>query len=98
MSGTAQGFAGFALVVALIFLRVPVAVAMGVVGAAGYGMLNGWPSLGFVMGREAFDMGRFRDTLGWMAEALVIATVVTSVGSGASYIYKVRKLLSEGVR
>lgn len=55
MSGTAQGLAGFALVVALIFLRVPVAVAMGVVGAAGYGMLNGWPSLGFVMGRAPFE-------------------------------------------
>ena len=55
MSGTAQGLTGFALVILLIFLRVPVAIAMGVVGALGYGLINGWPSLAFVMGRAPFE-------------------------------------------
>jgi tripartite ATP-independent transporter DctM subunit len=39
----------------LIALRVPVAIAMGVSGAVGYGLLSGWPGVGFVMGTAAFE-------------------------------------------
>ena len=55
MSGAWSGALGFAAVLALIALRVPVAVAMGVVGALGYGMVNGWATLGFVLGRAPFE-------------------------------------------
>src|SRR5688572_12040902 len=49
------GVIGFAAVLALIALRVPVAIAMGVVGALGYGLVFGWSTLGFVLGRAPFE-------------------------------------------
>jgi tripartite ATP-independent transporter DctM subunit len=55
MSGTLSGVLGFAAVLALIALRVPVAIAMGVVGAVGYGLVFGWSTLGFVLGRAPFE-------------------------------------------
>jgi len=55
MSDPVIGALGFALVIALIALRVPVAVSMGVVGALGYGVVNGWSTIGFVLGRAPFD-------------------------------------------
>jgi tripartite ATP-independent transporter DctM subunit len=55
MEGAAAGAAGFAAVLALIALRVPVGIAMGLVGAAGYGLVYGFGTLGFVLGRAPFD-------------------------------------------
>lgn len=55
MNGTLSGTLGFAAVVLLIMLRVPVAIAMGVVGAVGLGVLNGWSSLAFILGRAPFE-------------------------------------------
>jgi len=55
MSGPVIGIVGFVICVALIFARVPVAVAMGMVGAVGYGTLSGWESLAFVLGKAPFD-------------------------------------------
>jgi tripartite ATP-independent transporter DctM subunit len=47
--------AGFAAVLLLIALRVPVAVAMGLVGAAGLWWVWGPASLAFVLGKAPFD-------------------------------------------
>jgi tripartite ATP-independent transporter DctM subunit len=55
VSGPLAGAIGFAAVVALIALRVPVAIAMGIVGTLGYGLVNGWATLGFVLGRAPFE-------------------------------------------
>ena len=41
VSGPLAGALGFAAVVALIALRVPVAIAMGIVGTLGYGLVDG---------------------------------------------------------
>ncbi|MSQ72232.1 MAG: TRAP transporter large permease [Betaproteobacteria bacterium] len=49
------GGVGFGIVVLLIMLRVPVAIAMGVVGAVGYGIVGGFSNVGFVLGRAAFE-------------------------------------------
>jgi tripartite ATP-independent transporter DctM subunit len=49
------GAVGFLAVVTLILLRVPVAIAMSVVGAVGYGIVGGFSNLGFVLGRAAFE-------------------------------------------
>lgn len=49
------GSLGFLAVLVLIALRVPVAIAMAVIGALGYGMVNGWSTLGFVLGRAPFE-------------------------------------------
>lgn len=56
MEGPALGALGFAAVIVLIFLRVPVAISMGVVGTVGFAYTNGIQSLGFVLGKTAFDM------------------------------------------
>ena len=45
------GIIGFAAMIAMIFLRVPVAIALGVVGAVGYAALNGWTQSLLVLGR-----------------------------------------------
>jgi tripartite ATP-independent transporter DctM subunit len=55
VSGALAGALGFAAVLVLIALRVPVAIAMGVVGALGYGLVFGWSTLGFVLGRAPFE-------------------------------------------
>ncbi len=55
MSGPLAGALGFAAVVALIALRMPVAIAMGIVGTLGFGLVNGWSTLGFVLGRAPFE-------------------------------------------
>jgi len=50
-----SGALGFLAVLVLIALRAPVAIAMAVVGALGYGLVNGWSTLGFVLGRAPFE-------------------------------------------
>ena len=55
MQGPLLGVAGFGAVLLLIALRVPVGIAMGVIGALGYGLTYGWSSLAFVLGRAPFD-------------------------------------------
>ena len=51
MSPQAVGIIGFAVMIVMIFLRVPVAVALGVVGTVGYAVLNGWTQSLLVLGR-----------------------------------------------
>ena len=55
MSGAALGLFGFCVVIALIMLRLPVAIAMGVVGVAGVTFTTGWSAAGFMLGRSAFE-------------------------------------------
>jgi C4-dicarboxylate transporter, DctM subunit len=45
------GIVGFVVMVAMIFLRVPVAIALGVVGTVGYAVVNGWAQSLLVLGR-----------------------------------------------
>jgi tripartite ATP-independent transporter DctM subunit len=54
MSPPAIGAIGMLALLVLIALRVPVAIAMGVVGIVGGVVLNGWFSLGFVLGSQPF--------------------------------------------
>lgn len=55
MQGPTLGLIGFVVCMGLIFLRVPVAVAMGVTGAIGFGFTNGWESVAFILGKVPFD-------------------------------------------
>lgn len=55
MSPALVGILGFGAVLALMLLRVPVAVAMGLVGAAGFLLLQGWDGLAYVMGSSPFE-------------------------------------------
>ncbi|HEX2117073.1 MAG TPA: C4-dicarboxylate ABC transporter permease, partial [Alphaproteobacteria bacterium] len=49
------GLAGFTIVLALILARVPVAIAMGVVGIVGLAVLQPWKSVGFMLGTQPFE-------------------------------------------
>ena len=42
MTGIAAGLTGFAVLLALMAIRIPIAVAMLAVGIGGYGLVNGW--------------------------------------------------------
>ncbi|MCP5372952.1 MAG: TRAP transporter large permease [Hyphomicrobiales bacterium] len=55
MSPPVMGLVAFAALLALIGLRVPIAIAMGVVGAVGGWILNGADSVGFIMGSVPFE-------------------------------------------
>jgi tripartite ATP-independent transporter DctM subunit len=55
MSDPAIGMAGFGVVLALILMRIPVGVAMALVGAGGYWLLNGWRGTEFVLGTAPFE-------------------------------------------
>lgn len=55
MSPALVGILGFGVVLALMLLRVPVAVAMGLVGGAGFLLLQGWDGLAYVMGSSPFE-------------------------------------------
>lgn len=55
MSAELAGAVGFAAVLALVLLRVPVAVAMGLVGIVGTAALQGRTVVEFVLGRAPFD-------------------------------------------
>ncbi|QIE57969.1 TRAP transporter large permease [Pikeienuella piscinae] len=54
MSAPVVGLLGIVALLGLIAIRVPVAIAMGVVGIVGGVILNGWFSLGFVLGSQPF--------------------------------------------
>lgn len=49
------GLLGFAAVLALIGLRVPVAVAMGITGVVGLWILNGFDTAWFLLGNQPFE-------------------------------------------
>ncbi|SMF13360.1 TRAP transporter, DctM subunit [Tistlia consotensis] len=55
MSPPLLGLAGFGVTLLLILLRVPVAVAMGLTGVAGFALLNGWPGAAFTLGSAPFE-------------------------------------------
>ena len=54
MSPPTIGLVGVVALLVLIGLRVPVAIAMGIVGIVGGVAINGWFSLGFVLGSQPF--------------------------------------------
>ena len=48
---------GFAALLALVFLRVPIAFAMAAVGAVGFALLRSWPAAWAMVGNVAFETG-----------------------------------------
>lgn len=55
MSDPLLGLVGFVVTVVLILIRVPVAVAMGAVGVAGFTIVNGWRGTEFILGAAPFE-------------------------------------------
>jgi tripartite ATP-independent transporter DctM subunit len=54
VSAPLVGVAGLVALLILIGLRIPIAIAMGIVGIVGGVVLNGWVSLGFVLGSQPY--------------------------------------------
>lgn len=52
-----ESLIGFAVLLALLFLRVPIAFAMAAVGAVGFGLMRGWSPTWSMVGNVAFDTG-----------------------------------------
>ena len=61
MNPQAVGVAGFIVMVTIIFLRIPVAIALGLVGTVGYAVLNGWSQAFLVLGRVPFNFASAYD-------------------------------------
>jgi C4-dicarboxylate transporter DctM subunit len=61
MNPQTVGIVGFVAMVAMIFLRVPVAIALGIVGAIGYAVLNGWDQALLVLGHVPFTFASAYD-------------------------------------
>lgn len=61
MNPQTVGIVGFIAMVAMIFLRVPVGVALGLVGTIGYAVLNGWTQALLVLGHVPFTFASAYD-------------------------------------
>jgi tripartite ATP-independent transporter DctM subunit len=55
MSDPLIGVIGFIVALILIEFRVPIAIALGVVGVIGFGVINGFDVVGFVLGSGVFE-------------------------------------------
>ncbi len=58
MTPIALASVGLAVLVGMILLRVPVAVALGLVGYVGYGILEGWTRAGLVVGSAPIELAQ----------------------------------------
>jgi C4-dicarboxylate transporter DctM subunit len=61
MNPQTVGVVGFIVMVAMIFLRIPVAIALGLVGTVGYATLNGWTQAVLVLGHVPFTFASAYD-------------------------------------
>lgn len=52
-----ESLIGLAVLLALLFLRVPIAFAMALVGAVGFALMRGWSATFSMVGNVAFDTG-----------------------------------------
>lgn len=90
------GLMGLAILIILIFVRVPVAIALGVVGFAGYGLVNGWSSAMHVVGSVPFDVASQYD-LSQLPLFLLMGDI--AVRSGMSErLYLASRTLFSGVK
>jgi C4-dicarboxylate transporter, DctM subunit len=73
-----EGLLGFAAMFVLMALRVPIAVAMGLVGALGLGLLRSWPAAVSLVGGEFVDVGSY--TLSVVPLFVLMGNFVTRAG------------------
>jgi C4-dicarboxylate transporter DctM subunit len=73
-----EGLVGFAAMFALMALRVPIAVAMGVIGVVGMGLLRSWPAAMSAAAGEFIDIGSY--TLSVVPLFVLMGNFVTRAG------------------
>ena len=73
-----EGLLGFAAMFVLMALRVPIAVAMGLVGLVGLGLMRSWPAAMSAAGGEFVDIGSY--TLSVVPLFVLMGNFVTRAG------------------
>jgi len=73
-----EGLIGFAAMFALMALRVPIAVAMGVIGVVGMGLMRSWPAAMSAAAGEFIDIGSY--TLSVVPLFVLMGNFVTRAG------------------
>ncbi|MFM7706147.1 MAG: TRAP transporter large permease subunit, partial [Rubrivivax sp.] len=73
-----EGLLGFAAMFALMALRVPIAVAMGLVGLVGFAMMRSWPAAFSSAAGEFTDIGTY--TLSVVPLFVLMGNFVTRAG------------------
>jgi len=73
-----EGLLGFAAMFALMALRVPIALAMGLVGMAGLGLMRSWPAAMSSVAGEFVDVGSY--TLSVVPLFVLMGNFVTRAG------------------
>ena len=73
-----EGLLGFAAMFVLMALRVPIAVAMGLVGLVGLGLMRSWPAALSAVGGEFVDVGSY--TLSVVPLFVLMGNFVTRAG------------------
>ena len=73
-----EGLAGFAAMFALMLLRVPIAVSMGLVGLVGLGLMRSWPAAMSSAAGEFIDVGSY--TLSVVPLFVLMGSFVTRAG------------------
>ena len=96
MSVEAIGLIGMTVLLALIFLRVPVAIAMGLVGLAGYASISGTDRAMTVLGQAPFDISSAY-TLSQVPLFILMGDLAMQSGMSARLFHAARSLFL-GVR
>jgi tripartite ATP-independent transporter DctM subunit len=90
------GLIGMGCLVMLIFLRVPVGVAMGLVGLCGYAAVDGWPNAFRVFSQVPFDVAS-NYSLSVAPMFILMGELATQSGM-SSQLYRAAKALFAGAR
>ncbi len=90
------GLLGMGCLIALIFLRVPVGVAMGLVGLCGYAAVDGWAKAFRVFGEVPFDVATNYD-LSVVPMFVLMGEVATQSGI-SSQLYRAARATFSGLR
>jgi len=90
------GLIGMGCLIALIFLRVPVGVVMGLVGLCGYAAVDGWAKAFRVFGQVPFDVAT-NYNLSVVPMFILMGEVATRSGISAQ-LYRAAKAVFAGVR
>ena len=96
MTSQLIGLAGLGAVIALVLLRVPVAIALGVVGFVGYAAVDGWRRALIAVGSVPYEMAE-KYTLS-VVPLFVLMGVVAARAGMSTELYRAANALFSGLR
>jgi C4-dicarboxylate transporter DctM subunit len=96
MSAQIIGLAGFAALIVLVLLRVPIAVALGTIGFIGYAAVDGWRRALIAMGNVPFEMAE-KYALTVVPLFVLMGAVAARAGMSRE-LYRAANAMFSGVR